>query len=585
MLALPWLGIEVVLRILRVVMVGVVCICGGVWVCLGGAAEKTAGLGDSPWATTLSQVAVGNVTGKVVGVVGGVGIRKVVVTLEGVAGAGRQTYTTSTDAAGVFRFEGVAAGEYEVTLERAGFFALQEKAGDTATVTVAAGQEVAGLVYKMEAAGVISGKITEADGDPLQGVTVWVRRVEKNGGVNPNGPKAEDPGEEATNDLGEFRIANVRAGKYILQAQAHGVGPAPDPADKGKQKDHAIYALTYYPGTLDEKQAGMLQVTAGGTAVANFGVLTSRTYSVSGTVQVAGNPRNMQMFLVSTTGQTEAQGLGDGGKFEFRNITSGTYVAQIVDRTATREGQPQAHTEMIASPIVVSDADVTGLQLQPVEGGAVSGQVRTEDGETLDWANMMVSLARMTEGEGSGLPQMAEFGGVGGTVPLKEDGSFAMGEVAAGRYRALLGGHSEKMRGYYMKSVTQDGRDVADSGFTVSGETVLDVVVSAKGASIDGTVVDGNGQPVAGATVVSLPGGEKKDRMDLYQREKTDASGHFLFRGLSPGVYVVVGLEALPEDAWEEEFLSKYGVKGTTVDLDEGEWKSAAGNLVVEEKE
>jgi len=295
----------------------------------------------------------------------------------------------------------------------------------------------------------------------------------------------------------------------------------------------------------------------------------------------------MQIFFVSSTGQTEAQGLGDGGKFEFRNITPGTYVAQIMDMTEIRGGQPQAqaHTQMIASPIVVSDADVTGLQLQTAEGGAVSGKVRTEGGETLDWANMMVSLVRMPEGEALGLPQMAAIGSVGGTVALKEDGSFAMEEVPAGRYRALLGGHSEKMGDYYMKVVTVDGRDAADGGFTVSGETVLDVVVSAKGASIDGTVVDGNGQPVAGATVVSLPGGEKKDRMDLYQREKTDTSGRFLFRGLSPGVYVVVGLEALPEDAWEEEFFSKYGEKGTTVDLDEGERKNAAVNLVVEEKE
>jgi hypothetical protein len=39
---------------------------------------------------------------------------------------------------------------------------------------------------------------------------------------------------------------------------------------------------------------------------------------------------------------------------------------------------------------------------------------------------------------------------------------------------------------------------VADTGFTVTTGMVLDVVVSAKGAKIEGTVVDSKNKPVPG---------------------------------------------------------------------------------------
>ncbi len=528
--------------------------------------------------------AVGNVTGKVVQEGSGQGIRKVIVELVGQNPGAPQEYSTSTDALGTFRFEGVPAGEYEVTLTRAAFVRVNPKP-EEARITVGAGQEVNAPVYKMQPAGVIVGRITDADGDPLEGVTVWVTHVGSDGkSRDRNGPSESDAGEEITNDLGDYRIANLRAGRYVVQAQTHGMGPAPDPAERGKQKDKPVYALTYYPGTPEEKGANAVHVQSGGTTIANFNLVTSRAYRVSGTVRVAGNPRNTQIFLVSTTGQTEVQGLQDGGHFEFSNILPGTYVAQIVDMTNGGDGRaPETHTQMIASPIVVSNADVSGLVLQPEAGGAVSGKVRTEGGESLDWIDLTVTLVRVAEG-GDELPQMSNLGALGGNTGLKEDGSFELKDVAGGTYQVFLGGHSDKIRDYYLKSVTLDGREVVDTGFGVGRETTLDVVLSAKSASIEGTVVDSNGRIVVGATVVGMPSSGKLGRMDAYPSGESDASGHFLLRGIMPGAYVVVALTGMPEDVRKLEFFQKYGEKGITVDLDEGERKSVTVG-VVEEKE
>jgi Carboxypeptidase regulatory-like domain len=531
-------------------------------------------------AQTVEPQSLGNVHGKVVEAASGQGIRKVIVRLSADGGEPHQEYTTATDAFGQFQIEGILPGEYSVIITHLGFV-LSNSRPELQTVTLAPGQRITGLLYKMEATGVITGKITEADGDPLQGVTVSVTAVGQSGNPVPTGDAAEAEGApptDNTNDLGEYRIANLRAGQYVVQAQLHGMSPPPDPADKGQQRDRGAYALTYYPGTAERRAATTVRVTSGATAIANFNMLVSRSYRVSGTVIAQGNPQNVQMYLVSSSGQTEAQQLQDGGRFEFLNLMPGTYVAQIVDLSSpSGASAPQAHTQIVGAPIVVANADVTGLVLQPESGGSVRGKLSTEEGETLDWTKLDVNLVRvLQDGEP---PQMGAIGALGGDAPVQQDGSFELKDVAGASYQIALASHADIFQDYYVKSVTQDGREVVDTGFTVSGDTTLNIIISSKAASVDGTVTDANGQPVAAATVVSVPTGGALKRPDSYQTEKTDAAGHFLMRGLNPGAYILIALEGVQEDVRNPEFLQKYGERGATVDLDEAQHKTVAVNL------
>lgn len=526
------------------------------------------------------QQGLGNVQGKVVEAASGQGIRKVIVRLSADGGEPHQEYTTATDAFGQFRIERILPGEYTIIITHLGFV-LSSSRSELQPITIAPGQTVTGLLYKMDATGVITGKITEADGDPLQGVTVSVIAVGQNGNPVSAADAAEGEGApptDNTNDLGEYRIANLRAGQYVVQAQLHGMSPPPDPADKGKQRDRGAYALTYYPGTAEERSATGVKVTSAATAIANFNMLVSRSYRVSGTVIVQGNPQNVQMYLLSSSGQTEAQQLQDGGRFEFLNLMPGTYVAQIVDMSSPNAAQaPQAHTQIVGAPIVVGNSDVTGLVLQPESGGSVRGKLSTEEGETLDWTKLDVNLVRVPQdGEP---PQMGAIGALGGDAPVQQDGSFELKDVAGASYQIALASHADIFQDYYVKSVTQDGREVVDTGFTVSGDTTLNIVISSKAASVDGTVMDANGQPVPSATVVSVPTGGTLKRPDSYQTEKTDAAGHFLMRGLNPGAYILIALEGVQEDVRNPEFLQKYGERGATVDLDETQHKTIVVNL------
>jgi len=56
-------------------------------------------------------------------------------------------------------------------------------------------------------------------------------------------------GTGATNDLGEYRIADLRPGKYVVTAQPSQTAPVGQVHDQGKPKEHLVYVATYFPGT------------------------------------------------------------------------------------------------------------------------------------------------------------------------------------------------------------------------------------------------------------------------------------------------------------------------------------------------
>jgi hypothetical protein len=71
-------------------------------------------------------------------------------------------------------------------------------------------------VFRMQASGVISGKIVDADGDPMAGVGVTATIA---GTQSPMARRYSPGASGTTNDLGEYRIADLRPGKYVVTAQ------------------------------------------------------------------------------------------------------------------------------------------------------------------------------------------------------------------------------------------------------------------------------------------------------------------------------------------------------------------------------
>jgi len=547
-------------------------------------------------AATPTNGAKSIVQGKVVQESSGEGIRKVRVSLRGGSDRRRAPYEAISDGAGLFKVEDVEPGTYVVTLERPGY-AESEKTNSGKTIQVIAGQDTKDLVFQMLVAGVISGKIVDLDGDPLRNVDVMAMPRD---GIRSR--KFSHMGRAATNDLGEYRIADLPPGKYLVSAKPpEGQTPAPGPSEKGTPPERLAYVTTYFPGTSDERQAAVVEVLAGATATADFAAQTGHVYRVSGTVTglssqpMAQNGANEtaleammrragagQLLLAGKTGQIKEQNLGEDGKFEFTDVLPGTYKAQVISFSglfssrSTLESLPRPSVKTIRTPIEVSDADVVGLQLQVDAGGDVSGRFRIEGDERIDWKELNVGLSKVPSSEEEPEIRM----GIPSQAFLKADGSFDMKDVPAADYQLVVYAHSGKFRDYYTKSVLLGGREVADTGFAVGPGTVLDVVISAKGAGIEGTVLDKEDKPVSEATVVTAPSSGKLGRPDAYQFGRTDQNGHFWLRGLNPGEFLVLAFDEMQENYRTPEFAKKYEGKGEKVELEEGGKKSVVLKLI-----
>jgi len=248
-------------------------------------------------------------------------------------------------------------------------------------------------------------------------------------------------------------------------------------------------------------------------------------------------------------------------------------------------GQPEVQMLRLTPTIQVEKADVEGLLLQAEPGGQIRGKFRLDTEQKFDWTQLSVRLVPSDEGES----EMAfGFGGIGAAVfsgmnlnpGVSGDGTFEIKKVPGGTYQLVVGARSDSLRDYYTKSVMVGGKDVVDSGFSVNGDLYLDVLVSAKGATIEGDVVDGQGRPAAYATVSVLPNLEHRARPDSYQQQAADERGHFVARGLNPGSYVVLAFEELQEDVRLPDFLKTHRGKGEKVELAEGARKSVTVKMI-----
>ena len=505
---------------------------------------------------------------------GGQPIRKANVRFIESDGQSNGQYFDTTDADGRFEFDDVKPGRYLATVEHPGF--VQAASGkQRSTILVQPGLDITDLVFYMQPAAVITGKILDLDGDPMSNVGVSALRV----GSAQRGMHFHDSGNAVTNDLGEFRIPDLRPGRYRLTANPPQGLRAPHSEARDQVKEDRIYTTTYYPGTLDDGQSAAVEVRPGDETTVNFGMLASLAYRVAG--KVIGVPAGAglaEIMLFSKDISMQNQQLGEAGKFDFQNVLPGSYTASVIVVTGLAEGRPTTKMMRVVEPIEVSTANVEGLQLQTNPGGTVRGKFRMDKGQSFDWTQLSVMLLPVNKNDAgfvmSGTSEGPAMSGV------NKDGSFELKNVTGGSYTVLVGAKSNNLRDYITKSVYLDGRDVADSGFIVSAETSLDIVISASGATIDGTLVDSQGKPVAHAAVLDVPTAEHRNRTDLYQRDITDELGHFNLRGLNPGKYTVLGFDELEGDIRDPEFLKSYESRGEQVQLDEGARTSIVVKLI-----
>jgi len=502
---------------------------------------------------------------------------------------------TLTDDQGVFDFTELPQGRYTLAVSKSGYVNLaygQRRPLQPGTpLQLNDGQQIRNLEFRLPRGSVISGHVLDEAGEPLPGATVRAMSYRYAQGAR----QLVSAGNTQTDDRGEYRIWGLNPGEYYITAVARnfnlgqngpfagrggrgGLPPAspnvggtpPSPgADAAEQSG---YAPTYYPGVESIAEARPINLALSSESLdINFGMLLVRTSRITGQVLASdGTTVSTGNVVLTPEGQQSGRpgpGTGFGGRiqwdggFTLVNVPPGRYVLRA-------RGDDWDQPQYAMMPVSVAGADVTGLNVILTPGASITGSVTLQRSQSLsaDITQFRVS-APSADGTNLGPQQNARVDGAG---------QFTLDGVPAGSHWI----RAQAPRGWVLKSVTADGRDVTDTAIDLrSGQRLgnVAVVFTDKLSEINGTITDEQGTPVTDFTMLAFPV-ESSLWIPLSRYIMTarpDQNGTFQLRGLPPGEYYLAAVDPTEAGEWfEPSYLDEHRVSAVRLLLGDGDIKT-----------
>jgi 5-hydroxyisourate hydrolase-like protein (transthyretin family) len=490
-------------------------------------------------------------------------------------GSNEHPLTATTDASGHFSIEKIPAGRYDLTVDHANYLDTQygqdqpDKPG--ATLSLAPGQKMTDLLFRLHRAAVITGRVLDEDGDPVLDVSVTaVAHTTVRGKF-----KFQQRESEKTNDLGEYRIYGLEPGRYLLLAGPPRVFPWRDPGEQ------AAYLPTYYPGTTEIARASTIEVKSGdeitGIDLVFVPKLPTRTYKIRGHVvnSLSENQDAHFIVLLAPRGKRDLNFISNDKQgrvdwktedFEIKDVVPGEYIV-----AAMSFGTGNNHTAVQSVDVVTSD--VEGVLLVLTQGIDIPVRV-TLEGKAAASANVTVGLNPSTD------DATARFMAVRRSV-ARPDGSFVLKEVGDGSYWLHAYSNCQEC---YLKSASGSGVDLLERGVQVSsgeGPSPIVLVYSSNSGTLTGAVTNKDDVPAPGALVVLVPDSSSHQKPQQYKTSTTDQYGHFEIRGVPPGHYRAFAWEKAEEEFYgDPDFLRRFESMAESFDIGGNEQKSVQLKMI-----
>jgi protocatechuate 3,4-dioxygenase beta subunit len=347
------------------------------------------------------------------------------------------------------------------------------------------------------------------------------------------------PMNHRTDDRGRMRVPGIGPGRYVLCADIlNGVR-----TQTVKNPVRARLLRTCYPSAANDIDAEPVVVGTGPVDEIEIRMRRGRTFSISGIVlDAAGVPAAGAQIGLSVFRQGSSSGTGfragEDGRFRFDNVGPGAYAIEASiggpDRPEDRRAREAAFV-----PIRVAGSDAEDLVVTLSRGVDVPGRLVLED-----------QTHQLPQSQGSGLMVKTRLAGdflsgMGSAIYAyaRTEGTFTLSGVYGRRTLDFL----NVPAGWYVKHVRYRGDDVIDKEIDFArsdGATSLDVVLSNRGATLTGRVLDEVGRPVRGAFVWLM-----RTDADVVVEPKagsTSPSGEFRLGPLRAGEYVAVAFASRP---------------------------------------
>ncbi|HLN99064.1 MAG TPA: carboxypeptidase-like regulatory domain-containing protein [Pyrinomonadaceae bacterium] len=437
----------------------------------------------------------------------------------------------TTDQEGNYRITGIPAGNYQVTPEAAAYV-LPNSPGprmNGKTLILAEGEDVSNIDFSLMRGGVITGKVTDADGRPVIEERIIILSELQ---TRERGQPPILSNQFQTDDRGIYRLYGIPAGRYKIA-----VGLADD-GSPNQRFGRVAYKRAFYPNATAFEDAEVVEVSEG-TEVTGVNITVGRNlpgFAVTGKVidGETGQPLGGLRFALramATDGYSVTGGAAVSntqGEFRMENITPGKYSVMLV---------PQLGSEVIADsvPFEVVDQDVMGLLIQTTKGASITGTVVVEGGtndKSLASKLERLRVSVYVRSENSNM-------GFGRNSTINADGSFHISGISAGTANFYLSQQDRSLLSTFsILRLERDGIALPRQIEIKSGENVTGVrlVLSYSTGSIRGTINVENGPLPQGANlVVSIR--KLEDTGSGYRTYRVDARGRFLIEGLAAGNY------------------------------------------------
>ena len=517
------------------------------------------------WPQSKPDVQPATVQGRVVAAEDGKPLKSARVSLLPLDESLPHSYAQSSDADGNFAFQAVTPGRYRFVVRRPGYVAQSYRAtsGNPANLSLASGQHLDKVLFRMVRAAAIVGKVVDDSDEPVSGVQVEALLKAKVQGTGMRGGAQLVPiGMAASNDLGMYRIYGLAPGKYYVAAIDSGL---PNFSDMNLMSGGVAMGLdtaqdeiglnkfppTFYPGTTQPSQAQIVEVKADDEIRIDFLLQPIKMHSVSGRVTTtSGVPLSDAMVrlrpkeIFGLFSGMEAMAKADSqGQFSVQNVAPGSYVL-----SAGTFGE--RHRLEGTVPVEMIDADLSNIHVIASAGITLRGRLVTDNGRPIPTSkDISVSISSVED----------EFDEGGGYAEVKPDGTFVSSEVRPGIYAAQVSGLPE---GWILSSVRFSNQEVLDSGFKVaagSEASKLELIVSRSAAQISGTVFSKH-TPLGGAKIFyvreeagpSYAVTSGSSAIELPSVE-ADQNGQFSIKNLRPGKYYLLASAHLTEDISSDE--------------------------------
>jgi hypothetical protein len=517
------------------------------WCCFGAA-------GQALPTTVPSQNQSFALRGTVLNSVDGTPVRAALVQF-----AGEESRTALTDADGTFRFEGLRTRDGAVSVRKPGYFSEQEfhpwAVGERRVHLTA---DVPALELKLYPEAIVFGRLTNENGRPLEGMLVQLQRA---GGKNAGRLNSEQI-PAVSNENGEYRIAELKPGAYVLVASkkseqdlrvARFITFAPSAAQSG-------YGKYFYPGMTDKSLATELHLTPGKQVQADMHLSQQLFYRVSGTV-LGGKGEGPTIVVAANANDHNPVAMAQlqPGVTEFllERVPVGNYLLAAIRPGKEEElqvGFTENDVRKNVEGVTIALQDRVKVPLR-VQSEVRAGARRLEGNGPLMGAEL-VGFIRTSAPMDEGMLQ---------AMPVRGQQISTMEYQVAfdvGNYRAKV----IRVPNQCVASVKSGSMNLLKDDLAVTGPgsvEAIEVVVMGDCASVSGRVSK-NAKPAMGM-VLLIP--DDAPRAGVSTAANSD--GTFEISGLAPGKYWAMALEEGEDlEADDPATLERVKTKGRVVELE-----------------